>query len=341
MAKAGQAPGVTGLMTSFGVNAPQVALQLDREKAKSHGVPIDAAFEALQVYLGSLYVNDFNLQGRTYRVTVQADAPFRSDASAIERLHARNGEGRTVPLSTFVSARDAAGPDRMIRYNGYPAADVSGMPAPGYSSGEAVAAMERIAAETLPPGMSFEWTDLTLQEKLAGNAGLWVFPLAVVLAYLILAVQYNSFTLPLAVLLIAPMALLSAIAGIWWTGGDNNVFTQIGLLVLVGLAAKNAILIVEFARAKEGEGLTPIEAAIEAARLRLRPILMTSLAFIMGVVPLVLATGAGAEMRQAMGVAVFFGMIGVTLFGLVLTPVFYVITSGKRTCARSPAPLEA
>jgi gold/copper resistance efflux pump len=330
MAKAGQMPGVMGLMSSFDVNAPQVALQLDREKAKSHGVPVDAAFEALQVYLGSLYVNDFNLQGRTYRVTVQADAPFRSDASAIDRLHTRNAEGRTVPLSTFVSARDAAGPDRMIRYNGYPAADVSGMAAPGFTSGEAVAAMEKIAAETLPPGMAFEWTDLTFQEKLAGNTGLWIFPLAVVLAYLILAVQYNSFTLPLIVLLIAPMALLSAIAGVWWMGGENNIFTQIGFLVLVGLAAKNAILIVSFAREKEMEGLNAIEAAVAATRLRLRPVLMTSIAFVMGTIPLLVATGAGAEMRLAMGVAVFFGMIGVTVFGLILTPVLYAAVRGSR-----------
>jgi len=330
MAKAGQTPGVMGLMTSFDVNAPQVALQLDREKAKSHGVPVDAAFEALQVYLGSLYVNDFNLQGRTYRVTVQADAPFRTDTSAIDRLHVRNVEGRTVPLSTIVSARDAAGPDRMIRYNGYPAADVSGMAAPGFTSGEAVAAMEKLAAETLPPGMAFEWTDLTFQEKLAGNAGLWVFPLAVVFAYLILAVQYNSFALPLIVLLIAPMALFSAIAGVWWMGGENNIFTQIGFLVLVGLAAKNAILIVEFAREKEMEGLSTVEAAVEAARLRLRPVLMTSIAFVMGTIPLLMATGAGAEMRQAMGVAVFFGMIGVTVFGLILTPVLYVAIRGSR-----------
>jgi gold/copper resistance efflux pump len=236
-----------------------------------------------------------------------------------------------VPLSTFVSTKDSTGPDRMIRYNGYPAADVSGMAAPGFTSGEAVAIMEKLAAETLPPGMAFEWTDLTFQEKLAGNAGLWVFPLAVVFAYLILAVQYNSFTLPLIVLLIAPMALLSAIAGVWWMGGENNIFTQIGFLVLVGLAAKNAILIVEFAREKEMEGCDAVEAAVEAARLRLRPVLMTSFAFIMGTIPLLVATGAGAEMRQAMGIAVFFGMIGVTVFGLILTPVLYVMVQGAGT----------
>jgi len=344
--KASQTPGLMGLLTSFNVSAPQVTLEIDREKAKAHGVNIDTAFEALQVYLGSLYTNDFNLHGRTYRVTVQSDAQFRSDTGAVGRIYVRNTEGKTVPLAAFVSAKETAGPDRMIHYNGYPAADVSGMAAPGVTSSEAVALMEKLAAETLPAGMTFEWTDLTFQEKLAGNASLWVFPLAVVLAYLILAVQYNSFTLPLVVLLIAPMALLSAIAGVWLTGGDNNVFTQIGFLVLVGLAAKNAILIVEFAREREDEGVDPIAAAIEAARLRLRPILMTSIAFIMGAVPLVLATGAGAEMRRAMGVAVFSGMIGVTLFGLVLTPVLYVVfRRGKakaklRAGAVLPAPAE-
>ncbi|HEX2137829.1 MAG TPA: multidrug efflux RND transporter permease subunit [Microvirga sp.] len=357
IAKAGQTPGLMGLLTSFDINAPQVALDVDREKAKSHGVAIDGAFEALQIYLGSLYANDFNLAGRTYRVILQADQEFRGDAAAIRRIHVRNAAGALVPLSAFVSAKDAAGPDRVIRYNSYPAADVSGMAAPGVSSGEAVARMETLARETLPSGMTFEWTDLTFQEKLAGNAGLWVFPLAVLLAYLILAVQYNSLVMPLVVLLIAPMALLSAIAGVWWTNGDNNVFTQIGFLVLVGLAAKNAILIVEFARERESEGMPAGRAAVEAARLRLRPVLMTSIAFVMGVIPLVAATGAGAEMRHAMGIAVFFGMIGVTLFGLVLTPVFYVslghaksararpaereVSAAERTAAEHKAPLPA
>ena len=327
MAKAGQTPGLAGFLTSFEINTPQVGLSIDREKAKAHGVSIDAAFQALQVYLGSLYVNDFNRFGRTYRVVVQADSEFRADSADIGRIHVRNSDGNMVPLAAFVSPNERAGPDRVIRYNGYPAADVSGVAA-GLTSGQAVQLMEQLAADTLPEGMSFEWTELTLQEKLAGNAGLWVFPLAVALAYLILAAQYNSFTLPIAVLLTAPMALLSAIAGVWWGGGDNNVFTQIGFIVLVGLAAKNAILIVEFAQEKEAEGLTPFAAAVTAAKLRLRPILMTSLAFIMGVLPLVYATGAGAEMRQAMGIAVFSGMIGVTLTGLVLTPVFYVLMRG-------------
>ena len=254
---------------------------------------------------------------------IQADAENRSQADAIGRLEVRNASGEMVPLSTLVSTRPSAGPDRVIHYNGFPSADISGGPAPGHSSGQAVAAMERIAA-WLPDGMTYEWTELTYQEKAAGNAALYVFPLAVLMAFLILAAQYNSWSLPLAVLLIVPMCLVSALAGVWLTGGDINIFTQIGFVVLVGLAAKNAILIVEFARDKEKEGLPPLGAALEACRLRLRPILMTSIAFIAGVIPLAIATGAGAEMRQAMGIAVLFGMLGVTLFGLLLTPVFYV-----------------
>ena len=230
-----------------------------------------------------------------------------------------------VPLATLVTTSPGAGPDRVIHYNGFPSADISGGPAPGFSSGQAVAAMERIARAELPEGVTFEWTDLTYQEKTAGNAALYVFPIAVLLAFLILAAQYNSWTLPLAVLLIVPMCLLSALVGVWLTGGDINIFTQIAFVVLVGLAAKNAILIVEFARAQEHEGLDPLDAALEACRLRLRPILMTSIAFVAGAVPLAIAAGAGAEMRQAMGIAVFAGMLGVTLFGLFLTPLFYVV----------------
>jgi gold/copper resistance efflux pump len=243
----------------------------------------------------------------------------------IGRLQVRNAAGDMVPLSTLVAVAPTSGPDRVTRYNGYPSSDITGAPAPGASTGEAVAAMEELAAETLPPGITFEWTELTLQEKLAGNTGMLVFPIAILLAFLILAAQYNSWSLPLAVLLTVPLSLLSAIGGVWLTGGDNNIFTQIGFVVLVGLSAKNAILIVEFARAKEKEGMDVVQAALEACRLRLRPILMTSIAFIMGVVPLALATGAGAEMRQAMGIAVLAGMLGVTLFGLLLTPVFYVV----------------
>ncbi len=324
MAKAMQAPELVGMLASFQNNAPQVQVDVDRVKAKAHGVALSAVFEAMQINLGSMYVNDFNRFGRTYRVMVQADAPFRQQVEDIGQLKVRNAAGEMIPLSALVNVTRTSGPDRVMHYNGYPSADISGGPASGYSSGQATAAIERILEETLPPGMIYEWTDLTFQEKQGGNTALLVFPLAVLLAFLILAAQYNSWSLPFAVLLIAPLALLSAIVGVWVSGGDNNIFTQIGFVVLVGLAAKNAILIVEFARAREEDGVDPLNAVLEAARLRLRPILMTSLAFIAGVVPLVLASGAGAEMRQAMGVAVFAGMIGVTLFGLILTPVFYV-----------------
>ncbi|HHK3758274.1 TPA: multidrug efflux RND transporter permease subunit MexQ [Pseudomonas aeruginosa] len=325
MMKATESGQLGGLMTSFDINAPQLEVVVDRTKVKSQGVRLADVFEALQVYLGSLYINDFNRFGRTYKVTAQADAPHRMQAEAIGRLQVRNAAGAMLPLSSFVTVTPSSGPDRVIHYNGYPSADISGGALPGVSSGQAVALMERLAGEVLPEGMTFEWTDLTYQQKLAGNSALFIFPLCVLLAYLILAAQYNSWLLPLAVLLIVPMCLLSAIAGVWLVGGDNNVFVQIGLVVLVGLAAKNAILIVEFARTLEAEGARALEAVVEACRLRLRPILMTSLAFIAGVVPLVMASGAGAEMRQAMGVAVFAGMLGVTLFGLFLTPVFYVL----------------
>lgn len=328
MTKATESGQVAGLMTSFDVNAPQLEVAIDRTQVKAQGVRLADVFESLQVYLGSLYVNDFNRFGRTYKVTAQADADHRMQAEAIGRLQVRNAAGDMLPLSSFVTVTPSSGPDRVIHYNGYPSADISGGAMAGVSSGQAVAVMERLAKEVLPEGISFEWTDLTYQQKLAGDSALFIFPLCVLLAYLILAAQYNSWLLPLAVLLIVPMCLLSAIMGVWLVGGDNNVFVQIGLIVLVGLAAKNAILIVEFARNREAEGSSAQDAVIEACRLRLRPILMTSLAFIAGVVPLVLATGAGAEMRQAMGIAVFAGMIGVTLFGLFLTPVFYVVMRG-------------
>lgn len=282
-------------------------------------------FNTMQVYLGSLYVNDFNRFGRVYQVRVQADAPFRQRADDILQLKTRNAAGEMVPLSSLVTVTPTFGPEMVVRYNGYTAADINGGPAPGFSSGQAQAAIERIAAQTLPRGVKFEWTDLTYQQILAGNAAFWVFPISVLLVFLVLAALYESLTLPLAVILIVPMSILSALTGVWLTQGDNNIFTQIGLMVLVGLSAKNAILIVEFARELEHDGKTPLEAAIEASRLRLRPILMTSIAFIMGVVPLVTSSGAGSEMRHAMGVAVFFGMLGVTLFGLMLTPVFYVV----------------
>ncbi|QGW77592.1 multidrug efflux RND transporter permease subunit [Pseudomonas alkylphenolica] len=328
MMKATESGQVAGLMTSFDINAPQLDVVIDRTQAKSQGVKLADVFESLQVYLGSLYINDFNRFGRTYKVTAQADADHRMQAEAIGRLQVRNEAGAMLPLSSFVTVSPSSGPDRVIRYNGYPSADITGGAMAGVSSGQAVAVMERLAREVLPEGMSFEWTDLTYQQKLAGDSALFIFPLCVLLAYLILAAQYNSWLLPLAVLLIVPMCLLSAIIGVWLVDGDNNVFVQIGLVVLVGLAAKNAILIVEFARTLEAQGSSTLEAVVEACRLRLRPILMTSLAFIAGVVPLVLASGAGAEMRQAMGVAVFAGMLGVTLFGLFLTPVFYVLVRG-------------
>ena len=323
--RAQQAPELGPLFTSYQINVPQLNVDLDRVKAKQLGVSVTDVFNTMQVYLGSLYVNDFNRFGRVYQVRVQADAPFRQRADDILQLKTRNAAGEMVPLSSLVTVTPTFGPEMVVRYNGYTAADVNGGPAPGFSSGQTQAAVERIAAQTLPRGVKFEWTDLTYQQLLAGNAAIWVFPISVLLVFLVLAAQYESLTLPLAVILIVPMGILSALTGVWLTQGDNNIFTQIGLMVLVGLSAKNAILIVEFARELEHDGRTPLEAAIEASRLRLRPILMTSIAFIMGVVPLVTSTGAGAEMRHAMGVAVFFGMLGVTLFGLMLTPVFYVV----------------
>ena len=340
MTKATESGQVAGLMTSLDVNAPQLNVDIDRTRVKSQGVRLADVFESLQVYLGSLYVNDFNRFGRTYKVTAQADADHRMQAEAIGRLQVRNAAGDMLPLSAFVTVTLSSGPDRVIHYNGYPSADISGGAMPGVSSGQAVALMERLAQEVLPEGVTYEWTDLTYQQKLAGSSALFIFPLCVLLAYLILAAQYNSWLLPLAVLLIVPMCLLSAIIGVWLVDGDNNVFVQIGLVVLVGLAAKNAILIVEFARSLEAEGANPLEAVIHACQLRLRPILMTSLAFIAGVVPLVFASGAGAEMRHAMGVAVFAGMLGVTLFGLFLTPVFYVVmrSLALRLQRKGPSP---
>ncbi|NRO96290.1 multidrug efflux RND transporter permease subunit [Paraburkholderia sp. NMBU_R16] len=323
--RAQTAPELGPLFTSYQINVPQLNVDLDRVKAKQLGIPVTDVFQTMQVYLGSLYVNDFNRFGRVYQVRVQADAPFRSRPDDIGQLKTRSASGEMVPLSSLVKVTPTYGPEMVVRYNGYTAADINGGPAPGYSSGQAQAVIEKIAKETLPRGVKFEWTDLTYQQVLAGNSAIWVFPISVLLVFLVLAALYESLTLPLAVILIVPMSVLSALAGVWLLRGDNNIFTQIGLMVLVGLASKNAILIVEFARELEHDGRTPMAAAIEASRLRLRPILMTSIAFIMGVVPLVLSTGAGSEMRHAMGIAVFFGMLGVTLFGLMLTPVFYVV----------------
>ncbi|MBB4221368.1 efflux RND transporter permease subunit [Variovorax guangxiensis] len=325
MAKAQQAPELAGMFTSWQVNVPQLYADIDRTKARQLGVPVTDIFDTMQIYLGSLYANDFNKFGRTYSVRVQADAPYRARAEDVGLLKVRSTSGEMVPLSALMKVNSTFGPERAMRYNGYLAADINGGPAPGYSSGQAQDAIVKIAAETLPKGVSFEWTELTYQEILAGNSAFLVFPLAILLVFLVLAAQYESLTLPIAIILIVPMGILAAMTGVWISGGDNNVFTQIGLIVLVGLSAKNAILIVEFARELEFAGRTPVQAAIEASRLRLRPILMTSLAFVMGVLPLVLSTGAGSEMRKAMGVAVFAGMIGVTAFGLFLTPVFYVL----------------
>jgi len=319
-----QTPGIGGMFSMFTVNVPQLDANIDRVKAKTQGVPLQNLFETMQIYLGSLYVNDFNRFGRTFQVVAQADAKFREHPEDITKLKTRNARGQMVPLGALVRVTETHGPDRAMRYNGYPAAEINGGPAPGYSSGQAEAAMTKLANENLPPGMQFEWTELTYQRILAGNTAVYVYPLCILLVFLVLAALYESFRLPLAIILIVPMCLLFAITGVWLKGGDNNIFTQIGLIVLVGLACKNAILIVEFAKQKQDEGLSAIDAAIEACRLRLRPILMTSIAFIAGVYPLVKSTGAGAEMRQAMGIAVFSGMIGVTIFGLFLTPVFYV-----------------
>ncbi|HYC71748.1 MAG TPA: efflux RND transporter permease subunit [Opitutaceae bacterium] len=331
-----QTPGLAGLFSSFTINTPQLEADVDRAKAKAQGVPLANVFETMQVNLGSLYVNDFNRFGRTYQVVAQADAEFRDRPEDILRLKTRNAAGELVPLGSLVKVRETYGPDRVMRYNGYPAAEINGAPAPGFSSGQAEARLEQLAREHLPKGMVLDWTELTYQKIIAGNTAVYIFPLSIFLVFLVLAAQYESFRLPFAVILIVPMALFSALAGLWLTRGENNVFTQIGLIVLIGLAAKNAILIVEFAVKLREEGKGIVEAAVEASRLRLRPILMTSIAFIAGVFPLVISTGAGAEMRRAMGVAVFAGMIGVTLFGLFLTPVFYAVL--ERIGFRKPAP---
>jgi hydrophobe/amphiphile efflux-1 (HAE1) family protein/NodT family efflux transporter outer membrane factor (OMF) lipoprotein len=337
--KAYQTPGLAGVFTSYQLNVPQLDADVDREKAKSQGVPLANVFDTMQIYLGSLYINDFNRFGRTYQVIAQADAQFRDRPEDITRLKTRNSNGQMVPLGSLIRVKETYGPDRVMRYNGYPSADINGGPAPGFSSGQAEALIAKLARETLPQGMDSEWTELTYQKILAGNTSYIIYPLCILLVFLVLAAQYESLRLPLAIILIVPMCLLFAIGGVWLSKGDNNIFTQIGLIVLVGLACKNAILIVEFAKHKQDQGLSPFDAALEACHLRLRPILMTSIAFIAGVFPLVESTGAGAEMRKAMGTAVFSGMIGVTLFGLFLTPVFYLVLMkpGHRK-AHVPAP---
>jgi hydrophobe/amphiphile efflux-1 (HAE1) family protein/NodT family efflux transporter outer membrane factor (OMF) lipoprotein len=328
--------GLANVFSGFTVNVPQLDADVDRLKAKTQGIPLDNLFETLQIYLGSLYVNDFNRFGRTFEVIAQADAQFRAHPDDILKLKTRNDKGQMVPLGAVVKVTESHGPARVMRYNGYPAAEINAAPAPGFSSGQGEAALAKLAENTLPRGMAYEWTELTYQRILAGDTALYVYPLCLLLVFLVLAALYESFRLPLAIILIVPMCLLFAITGVWLKGSDNNIFTQIGLIVLVGLACKNAILIIEFAKVKQDEGLSPFDAAIEACRLRLRPILMTSIAFIAGVFPLVVSHGAGAEMRQAMGVAVFSGMIGVTLFGLFLTPVFFVSLM-KLTSHKKPA----
>ncbi|WP_133491697.1 efflux RND transporter permease subunit [Alcanivorax sp. 24] len=320
-----QTPGMTFPITSYQANVPQLDALVDRTKAKAQGVPLTGLFDTLQTYLGSTYVNDFNRFGRTWQVIAQADAPFRDSVEDIANLRTRNERGEMVPIGSMVNIRQTFGPDPVLRFNGYPAADLAGEADPRVlSSAQAMDKLTELADQILPNGMSFEWTDLSYQQYTQGNAALVVFPLAILLVFLVLAALYESWVLPLAVILIVPMCMLSALIGVWFGGGDNNIFVQVGLVVLIGLACKNAILIVEFARELELQGMETVKAALEACRLRLRPIIMTSITFTAAVVPLVLGTGAGAEVRQALGTAVFAGMIGVTLFGLFLTPVFYV-----------------
>ena len=325
MAKANQTPGLQQVFSMFENATPQLYLDIDRVKAQMLGVNVTDVFTTLQTYLGSSYVNDFNLLGRTFRVTAQADSDFRVKSRDVLKLRVRNSSGETVPLGTFTTVRDISGPSRVPRYNLYPAAELDGSAAPGYSQGQAIDLMNKLAAETLPQGFGYEWTELAYQQIRAGNTAAFAFALGVVFVFLVLAAQFESLTLPLAVILIVPMSLIASITGVIMRGQDNNILTQVGFIVLIGLAAKNAILIVEFAAQLEQQGKSRFEAATEAARLRMRPILMTSLAFILGVVPLVWAIGAGAELRQALGTAVFAGMIGVTVFGLIFTPVFYVV----------------
>ena len=340
VAAARKAPGLTSVFSPFSANTPQVFVDIDRIKAQKLGVPIQNVTDAIETYFGSTYVNDFNILGRTYHVTAQADLRFRKETADLARLRTRNANGDMVMLGSVVDFRDISGPDRVARYNLYPAAELQGEGLPGTSSATAIATMKRLADETLPSGFSYEWTDLSYQQVTGGNTGLFVFPICVLFVYLVLAAQYGSWSLPFAVILIVPMCLLAATVGVRIMGQDVNILTQIGFVVLVGLAAKNAILIVEFARDIELEGRERLEAVIEACRLRLRPILMTSFAFILGVLPLVVSSGSGSEMRQAVGVAVFFGMIGVTLFGLVFTPIFYMVVRNlaDRRAAKKPVP---
>jgi hydrophobe/amphiphile efflux-1 (HAE1) family protein len=335
VAAAQKTPGIANAFTTFAAGTPQVFVDVDRDKAQMLRVPVTTIFEAMRVFMGSAYVNDFNMFGRTYRVTAQADGDFRLDRESVSKIRVRSLDGQMVPLGSLVTFKEISGPERVPRYNLFPSAEVQGAGAPGISSGQVLAIMSKLAHEKLPPGVRFEWTDLSFQEARVGRTGYYIFALSVVFVFLALAAQYESWSLPLAILLIVPMCLFSAAFGVWLHGREINILTQVGFVVLIALAAKNAILIVEFARQLEEQGEDIVSAAVQACRLRLRPILMTSLAFTLGVVPLYLATGAGAEMRIALGTAVFWGMIGVTAFGLVFTPVFYVVI--RRLTGRSLA----
>jgi HAE1 family hydrophobic/amphiphilic exporter-1 len=323
-AAASEDPAIANSFANFNMRSPRIAVEVDRDKAEMLGVKSQDVYATLQTYMAGSYVNNINLLGHTFQVIAQADPAYRQDDSLLGQLKTRSDSGAMVPLDAVATLTPATGPYRVLRYNLYPAADVQGEAAPGYSSGQAMAAMERIARERLPAGLTFEWTDLAYQQRVAGGSAELTFVLAVVFTFIALAAFYESLTLPLAIILTVPLCLLAAIIGVNLRGEDNNILTQIGMVVLIGLAAKNAILIVEFARQQEDKGLDAKEAAILASRIRLRPILMTSLAFIAGVVPLAFATGAGSELRQALGTAVFFGMIGLTALGLLFTPVFYV-----------------
>jgi hydrophobe/amphiphile efflux-1 (HAE1) family protein len=340
MGRAAQTPGLAQVFSLFETSTPQLYLDIDRTKAQLLGINLADVFATLQVNIGSAYVNDFNLFGRTFRVQAQADSPYRLEPKDVLKLRVRNSSGETVPLASFTTVRDISGPYRVPRYNIYPAAELDGNAAPGFSQGQAIQSMEKLAAETLPPGVSYEWTGLAYQQIKAGSTAIFAFALGVVFVFLVLAAQYESLTLPLAVIMIVPMCLVAAISGVVLRGLDNNILTQVGFIVLIALAAKNAILIVEFARQLEDQGRNRREAATHAAELRLRPIIMTSLAFVLGVVPLVVAIGAGSELRQALGTAVFAGMIGVTIFGLIFTPAFYVLSSalGARFARKHPVP---
>jgi hydrophobe/amphiphile efflux-1 (HAE1) family protein len=331
--------GLVGVFSLFNTSTPKIYADIDRLRAQMLGVSADRVFETLEVYLGSTFVNEFNFLGRTYRVTAQADGAFRDDPRDIANLKTRNDRGEMVPIGSVAELLDTTGPYRVTRYNLYPSTEVQGATLPGYSTGFGLDAMERIAAEKLPDGFGFEWTELAFQERQAGDSALIIFGMSVVFVFLLLAAQYESWTLPFSVILIVPMCLLAAVTGLLIRGMSVDILAQVGFVVLVGLAAKNAILIVEFAKQAEDEGMSRFDAAVEAARTRLRPILMTSFAFILGVVPLMIAQGAGAEMRQSLGTAVFSGMLGVTFFGLIFTPVFYTVMRKFARKRQPPQPV--